>query len=372
MDAHEISPEALLRHADFLRGLARHLVWQFDGAEDVVQETWLASLEHPPRGPGRLRAWLSKVLRNEARQYLRGERRRPRRELSAARLEKTESTAESVIRSEVLQQVATAVALLEEPYRTTILLRHYEKLAPREIAVRMQAPVDTVKSRLQRAHERLRNALERGGSGWRAALLPLAGPDFSPASVSGATIGASAKEVAGMGTKLKVVGAAALLAGGGLVISFALGSTREAQDRVLLEKETVVARHERIDTAAESGLRRAGSDRRSSGAVARAADDDESRSRSATETAAPSSPEVAAAGTPKLRTIEGTVTLAGSPSAGGSIRVVLDGRGDRGRRGTIRARRGGRHLPDRRCKPRRDGARSRGRRTRTSRDSGPR
>jgi RNA polymerase sigma-70 factor (ECF subfamily) len=325
MDAHEIPPEALLRHAGFLRGLARHLVWQFDGAEDVVQETWLASLEHPPRGSGRVRAWLSKVLRNEARQHLRGERRRPRRELRAARPAVTESTAEGVIRSEVLQRVAAAVALLEEPYRTTILLRHYEQLAPREIAVLMKAPIDTVKSRLQRAHERLRNALERGGSGWRAALLPLAGPDLSAGSASEATTGAFAKGVEGMGTKLMVAGAGALLAGCGVVIWLALGSTREAQDLFRQDEDGIPARSEPVDTAAEPSLRGAGSDRRSSGEVARVAAADGSGSRAAAEPGASPLPDAAPAATPKLRSIEGAVTLGGRPVAGGSIRVVLDG-----------------------------------------------
>ena len=60
---------ALLAHTDWVRGLARSLVkWGDPGVEDVVQETWLKAMEHPPRAGENLRAWLSAVVRNVVRQ----------------------------------------------------------------------------------------------------------------------------------------------------------------------------------------------------------------------------------------------------------------------------------------------------------------
>lgn len=73
--------------------------------------------------------------------------------------------------------VAQAVHELQEPYRETILLRYYENLTLKEIAVRMDAPLATVGARVQRGLETLRRALERrlgaNGKDWVQALLPL-------------------------------------------------------------------------------------------------------------------------------------------------------------------------------------------------------
>ena len=64
---------------------------------------------------------------------------------------------------------------LDEPYRTTVLLRFFEDLPPRRVAARMGVPVETVRSRVQRAVTQLRSRLDPDGDGRGAAwclLLP--------------------------------------------------------------------------------------------------------------------------------------------------------------------------------------------------------
>lgn len=39
--------EELLEHADWVRGLARRLVLDSAGAEDLIQETWVQALGRP-------------------------------------------------------------------------------------------------------------------------------------------------------------------------------------------------------------------------------------------------------------------------------------------------------------------------------------
>ena len=68
--AAQISERALLENRDFLRLLARKLVYDEHAAEDVVQQAWLAALERPPRYQGPLRAWLAGVVRNLATTHL--------------------------------------------------------------------------------------------------------------------------------------------------------------------------------------------------------------------------------------------------------------------------------------------------------------
>src|SRR5262245_34472845 len=128
---------ALLAHGDFVRSLARSLVADPDRADDVVQQTWLASVNHPPRAGTPPRSWLASVVRNAARRLARSDERRRRAESSAPGPSVGPSTAEVVAREAVRADVVRAVLALTEPYRSTVLLRYYEGLPPRAIARRL-------------------------------------------------------------------------------------------------------------------------------------------------------------------------------------------------------------------------------------------
>jgi DNA-directed RNA polymerase specialized sigma24 family protein len=69
MSAAEESPgiERLLHHSEWLAALARRLVRDGASADDLVQETWLAALRHPPAAGRSVRAWLTTVARRLAR-----------------------------------------------------------------------------------------------------------------------------------------------------------------------------------------------------------------------------------------------------------------------------------------------------------------
>src|SRR5262249_51801852 len=85
--------ESLLEHAAFARRLAPARVGgDVARAEDVVQTSWLAALQHPPE-PGRgLKSWLATVVRNAAWRVRREEARRDERERRAATPERLPST----------------------------------------------------------------------------------------------------------------------------------------------------------------------------------------------------------------------------------------------------------------------------------------
>src|SRR5690349_1450456 len=94
MPSTPLRADTLLAHAGFLEGLAARLVADPATADDVVQTTYLAALEHPPEERQGLRAWLATVARNAARAVVRGTRRRAARERRAARPEGAPSPAE--------------------------------------------------------------------------------------------------------------------------------------------------------------------------------------------------------------------------------------------------------------------------------------
>jgi len=187
-----ITAAALLENERFVRALLRSLIDETQ-IDDVVQETWVRALTRPPSRGGSLRAWLGRVATNIARNLRVAESRRRRRETSAARTEATDSTARLVERLGRQRAVVGAVLDLEEPYRETVLLRFFDELPPREIAARMDVPVATVQTRLRRAKERLREALEPEVGGdltlWALAVWPAL--DGKHVAVAGASAGLS-------------------------------------------------------------------------------------------------------------------------------------------------------------------------------------
>ncbi|MFO0980627.1 MAG: sigma-70 family RNA polymerase sigma factor [Planctomycetota bacterium] len=170
-------PEALLAHDHFVRALSRRLLGDAHDAEDAVQQTWLAALEHPSQSGAPLRAWLAKVLRNFVRRGHRSAERRLARELRAARPSGVPSPSEIAEREAARRSVLAAVLALAEPFRDAILLRFYDNCKPHAAARQLGIPVETFRTRVKRGLELLRCELEREyGSTrrWSMALLPLA------------------------------------------------------------------------------------------------------------------------------------------------------------------------------------------------------
>jgi RNA polymerase sigma-70 factor (ECF subfamily) len=199
----------LLSHAAWLRRLANHLVkGTGEGAGDLVQETWVAALRAPPSGERSTRPWLAEVLRNAFRRRRRDGVRLARREAGCAAQDLDSPSPEHLLeRAEAQRQLGQLVLELEEPYRTTVLLRYFEDLAPVEIARLMNEPAGTVRWRLSEAHRKLRAAIaregrsERGGAlGALIPLLPDRGSLWSGLSMKGVAMAAvvTAKTKAGV------------------------------------------------------------------------------------------------------------------------------------------------------------------------------
>lgn len=200
----------MLREAGWLKNLALSLVHDEHLAEDLVQSTWLTALMRPPRESGALRSWLRKVaLRMAVRTRARGQRRKAW-ELGAARSEEQPPAADLVARASVHRALVDAVLDLEEPYRSTVLMRYFEDLSHREIARRQNVAYATVQTRLHRALAQLRARLDRASGGreaWKTLImLP---PLHAAALVSAATGGL----IVGAQLKVGLVVAAAIIVG---------------------------------------------------------------------------------------------------------------------------------------------------------------
>lgn len=211
--------DRLLANARWVKALAVRLVADDAAAEDLAQETWLRALERPPRdaasGPS-LRAWLRRVVERFALQRRRREESIAARERATAASEAQADVADIVAHAELHRRVVDAVLALDEPYRTTILLRFFEDEPPARIAERMGVPPKTVYTRLERALERLRAQFDverRPGGELHAWIAPLALPLAAPT----ATVNVL-REVLVMSGRMRIAAALLIVAGVSAVV----------------------------------------------------------------------------------------------------------------------------------------------------------
>src|SRR5262249_25393514 len=129
------------------------------------------ALQRPPRSASALPAWLRAVLRRCVFDLVRGERRRQRHEHAAAKVEAVDAV-DTAQRLGLQQELLAAVRARDEPSRTCILQRYFDDRSPTAIARHLGVPVKTVKTRLSRALQQLRQRLapRHGDRGAWAAL----------------------------------------------------------------------------------------------------------------------------------------------------------------------------------------------------------
>lgn len=127
-----------------------------ESAEDLIQNVFVVLLDDldrftPERGS--LRAYLFGVARNVMRNWFRKHRRE--RGLSLVEAARPAGTERNAI-------VKEAVGRIPLDRREALILREFHGLSYREIAEIQKVPVGTVRSRLARAREDLRETLKRG------------------------------------------------------------------------------------------------------------------------------------------------------------------------------------------------------------------
>lgn len=163
-DGDEAAGSALVqRHASAIAGFLRARAG--DELEDLVQRTFLACLERLDAVPEavRVRAYLLGIARNLWLMSLR-RKGRQQRALSTAAASPPPSvlTPSGAVASQQQQQLLIdALRSLPEELQTAIELYYWERLRLAEIASVLEVPLGTVKSRLRRGKEQLRDRIER-------------------------------------------------------------------------------------------------------------------------------------------------------------------------------------------------------------------
>ena len=153
--------------------LARGILRNDSEAEDVVQEAYVRAFTHLEsfRGDSSLSTWLSRIAMNEALGRLR--RRRPAVELDSLPqgaleaeiiqfpLSAAVDPEKSMAQREIQAVVERAIDELPEPFRLVFITRVIEGMNVEETAEILSLKPETVKSRLHRARNMLRDIVER-------------------------------------------------------------------------------------------------------------------------------------------------------------------------------------------------------------------
>lgn len=161
----------VLRYQDRLFAALVHLLGSLEDARDVTQDAFVLAFEKLGtfRGDSAFYSWLFRIAYNAAMTRKRKERRLPA-SIDEARERRGEDLSDrrsdidpgAALDSEERQGlVRKALDELGDDYRTAIILKEIDGLRYDEIADIVGCPIGTVRSRIHRARQELRDKLSR-------------------------------------------------------------------------------------------------------------------------------------------------------------------------------------------------------------------
>ncbi len=156
-------------HGGRIYTFALHALRSHEDAEDVTQEVLVRLWRHRDNvDPTRIHAWVMRVARNLVIDVSRRQRMRSTIfadgtdvDLVCGEVADGTNRTDGTERSELRGLLEEAVAALEEPYRSIVIMREIQDRSYNEIAEAMAMPLGTVKVYLHRARRRLRERLSK-------------------------------------------------------------------------------------------------------------------------------------------------------------------------------------------------------------------
>jgi RNA polymerase sigma-70 factor (ECF subfamily) len=160
--------EVYKRHGGVALGLAKRLAGDHSLAEEIVQEVFLRIWNEPAKfdaARGSLRSYLLAQIHGRSVDLIRSESSRRNREEREARLDATDAydLEREVWDLTLAEHVRDALVELPSDERSAIELAYFGGHTYREVAVLLDAPEGTVKSRIRSGLGRLRGILGEGG-----------------------------------------------------------------------------------------------------------------------------------------------------------------------------------------------------------------
>ncbi|MFI4892295.1 MAG: RNA polymerase sigma factor [Phycisphaerales bacterium JB058] len=154
--------ELARRYEGLLLGLCTGMLGDRALAMEAVQETWLRVIRHSRTYDGRasVKTWVYQIAMNRCRDLGRSRSGSKKRErVHHDRLQDEKKAHVIPTASPVDPRLEAAVGALEEHQRETVILCYHRGLTHRQAAEVLGVPMGTIKSRLNKALEKLRESL---------------------------------------------------------------------------------------------------------------------------------------------------------------------------------------------------------------------
>jgi RNA polymerase sigma factor (sigma-70 family) len=160
-----ILEEVMKEHGSDLVRLAFNYVKDKETAKDMVQNTFIKCYENLDnfRYDSSIKTWLYRITINQCKDYLRSWHYRKVKAKSffgSAVTSFLPSAEDKVIRDSESEEIKDFIFSLPKNYREVMFLYYYESLSIREIAEVTGLKVNTVKTRMKRAKQRLKILIE--------------------------------------------------------------------------------------------------------------------------------------------------------------------------------------------------------------------
>lgn len=151
------------RYRDRYARYAARMLGSLDAAEDAIQDAFIRAYDHLAqcRDPDNFSAWFFRILRNRClAERRRATRLGPALDVGEEPLTASGRADDEVEQTERLRALERALLELTPEQREVFVLKHVEGLSYEEIATRTGATVASLKMRMHRAYDRLRERLK--------------------------------------------------------------------------------------------------------------------------------------------------------------------------------------------------------------------
>jgi len=162
----------VLKYQNRIINLVSRFVSDYAEAQDVAQEAFIKAYRAIERfrGDSAFYTWLYRIAINTAKNYLVSRSRRPptsdvdvhdaEQYTTETRLKDRDTPERELLKEEISEMINSTIQELPEDLRTAILLREMDGMSYEDIAVTMDCPIGTVRSRIFRAREAIDEKLK--------------------------------------------------------------------------------------------------------------------------------------------------------------------------------------------------------------------
>lgn len=155
----------LNEYGEEIKRLIFTYVHDYAVTDDLVQEVFISVYKKLDQFEGRSnhKTWLYRIAINKCKDYLRSPKRKYQQLMDSFNIRAKKDTESTVLEAERNNELIQEVMKLPVKYREIIIFYYYQDFSMKEITEILDINMNTVKTRLSRAKDKLKSSLIEGG-----------------------------------------------------------------------------------------------------------------------------------------------------------------------------------------------------------------